>query len=372
MDSPFTYNTYVTGTDFISRHQELDLFTNLVRQKQHILIYEPPKSGKHSLIQQGLIKLRQEGYGYTVCKINLFNVRTQKHLLYKVFDSLLETFCSSPQEREEVIAEINSGIAGVFGEGEVKYETATDPIPDAIAEQILNMPEFMANKYNTNPVIYLEEFQELLLLDDNYYVLKLLEKILQSHTASTYIITGSQVNAMKEIFEVQRFFYNFAERIKLGRIDKKSFTDFIIRSFLKAGRVVSKELADKTYELTDGHPWYTQQLGDISFLLTRGFLTDQILMQSFTSLIELHSYRFLTVTGRLSRFQINFLKAILDDAEKLSSAEVMLRYGFNSSANVNRLKEALQKKEILTQEKGKWEFLDPLFKTWLKNVYFEL
>ena len=211
----------------------------------------------------------------------------------------------------------------------------------------------MANKYNTNPVIYLEEFQELLLLDDNYYVLKLLEKILQSHTASTYIITGSQVNAMKEIFEVQRFFYNFAERIKLGRIDKKSFTDFIIRSFLKAGRVVSKELADKTYELTDGHPWYTQQLGDISFLLTRGF-------------------RFLTVTGRLSRFQINFLKAILDDAEKLSSAEVMLRYGFNSSANVNRLKEALQKKEILTQEKGKWEFLDPLFKTWLKNVYFEL
>ena len=230
MDSPFTYNTYVTGTDFISRHQELDLFINLVRQKQHILIYEPPKSGKHSLIQQGLIKLRQEGYSYTVCKINLFNVRTQKHLLYKVFDSLLDTFCSSPQEREEVIAEINSGIAGVFGEGEVKYETATDPIPDAIAEQILNMPEFMANKYNTNPVIYLEEFQELLLLDDNYYVLKLLEKILQSHTASTYIITGSQVNAMKEIFEVQRFFYNFAERIKLGRIDKKSFTDFIIRS----------------------------------------------------------------------------------------------------------------------------------------------
>jgi hypothetical protein len=62
----------------------------------------------------------------------------------------------------------------------------------------------------------------------------------------------------------------------------------------------------------------------------------------------------------------------MDDVTQLSALDTMTQYGFNSSANVKRLKDAVQKKEILTEESGKWEFLDPLFKTWLRKVYFEM
>lgn len=371
MNSPFIYNKYVTGSDFIARYQELSLFTNLVRQKQHLLIYEPPKSGKLSLMQQGLIKLRQESYHYTVCTISFFNVRTKKHLLYKIYNSLMEVFCNGPQEVETLIKEINPKISEIFKEDTLQYETCPVDVEDNIAEQILNLPEFLAERYSTNPIIYIEEFQELLIQEDNYKILKQLERVWKTHKATTYVITGSRVNAMKEIFEEEKYFYNFAERIKLGDIEEKTFSDFIIRGFLKSGRVVSKELADQMYALTEGHPWYTQQLADITFNLTKGFLTQPLLNQAFTALIELHSYRFVAITSRLSRYQVNFLKAILDDVEKLSSSEVMESYGFNSSANVNRLKEALRKKEILTQERNKWIFLDPLFKTWLRTVYFQ-
>lgn len=374
MDTPFVYNKYVTGSEFIARQKELVLLANLVRQRQHILLYEPPKSGKKSLVQQGLINLRKEGYNFTVCSINLFNVRTKRHLLYKLCSSILDAFTNSPFEREEMMNEICPEMVEMLKNSAYQSDPEIDisPVEVHIAQKILNLPEKLAIEKSVNPIIYIEEFQELLLHDDAYDTIKLIERVWRSHEHTTYIITGALVNSMKEIFEEKRYFYNFAERIKLNPLDQKNLSDFYIRSFLKTGRVVSKELANMMYHLTDGHPWYAQQLGDISYSLTRGYLTEQVVKQSFHSLIELHSYRFQLITSRLSRFQINFLKAIMDNVEQLSSLETMNYYGFNSSANVKRLKEAVKRKEILTEEDGKWEFLDPLFKTWLRTVYFEL
>ena len=49
-----------------------------------------------------------------------------------------------------------------------------------------------------------------------------------------------------------------------------------------------------------------------------------------------------------------------------------LKYGFNSSANVRRIKDALKKKEIITfDEKDEPVILDPLFEYWLTKYYFE-
>jgi len=374
MDTAFVYNKFVTGSDFISREQELNLFTNLVRQKQHVLIYEPPKSGKKSLVQQGLINLRKDGYEYTVSNINLFNVRTKKHLLQKVCTTLLDSYCNAPDEKLALQREICPEMEIYFGTSEYQStpEIDTSPVPDQITEKILNLPLLLAQRYNTNPIIYIEEFQELLLQDNPYEIIKLIENTLLGQTGITYIITGSMVNSMKEIFEVKRYFYNFAERIKFNPLDIRSLSKLYIRNFHKTGRVVSKELASLMHHLTQGHPWYAQQIGDISYGLTRGFLTEKVVKQAFHSLLELHSYRYQLITSRLSRFQINFLKAIMDNVEQLSSTETMEYYGFNSSANVKRLKDAAKRKEILTEENGQWQFLDPLFKTWLQTVYFDL
>ncbi|NCB19503.1 MAG: ATP-binding protein [Bacteroidia bacterium] len=380
MDTPFVYNKFVTGHEFISRQNELSLFTTMVRQKQHVLIYEPPKSGKKSLVQQGFINLHKNGHEFIVCNINLFNVRTKKQLLQKYINALLNTFTNSPAEMENLQKELIPDFDKFFGKT-IEYgktldfsdpETDTRTIPKEITEKIISLPETLAHKFNTNPVIYIDEFQEILLQDNPYEILEQMEYTLKEQVKTTYIITGSMVNSMKEIFEEKKYFYNFAERIKLGPLDGRSLSEFYNKSFLKTGRVISRELSTAMYNFTEGHPWYAQQLGDISYGLTRGYLTEQVLKQSFLSLLELHSYRYQLITSRLSRFQINFLKAIMDNVEQLCAADTMSYYGFNSSANVKRLKDAVKRKEILTEENGQWVFLDPLFKTWLKTVYFEL
>ena len=51
--------------------------------------------------------------------------------------------------------------------------------------------------------------------------------------------------------------------------------------------------------------------------------------------------------------------------------DILDKYNLNSSANVNRLKEALTKKEIITfNEYKEAVFIDPLLKLWFANYFF--
>jgi hypothetical protein len=67
------------------------------------------------------------------------------------------------------------------------------------------------------------------------------------------------------------------------------------------------------------------------------------------------------------------LKATVDGVTRFSSAEVIRKYGLNSSANVKRVKDALMKKEILQfDEADNPVIIDPLFEYWVKKYYFEV
>jgi hypothetical protein len=54
MDTPFPYDKFVTGKNFIGRKSECTVLSNLIAQHAHIALYEPPKTGKTSLIQQSM------------------------------------------------------------------------------------------------------------------------------------------------------------------------------------------------------------------------------------------------------------------------------------------------------------------------------
>lgn len=380
MDTMFVYNKSVTGAEFISRKMELASFKSLIKKYQDVVIYEPPKSGKRSFVKQAILELESEKYQFSFCEINLFNIRSKTHLLQKYFSTILNNFASSPEEFNSIKEEMAPEASSYFG-NQIRYKKSPDhsnpeldslAIPPEVIKEIINLPEELAKKQNINLIVYTEEFQEILQQDDPHKLLKTMEQLLPKHQKTTYVFTGSMVNSMKRVFEEERYFYNMATRVKLNPLDINSLMNYYKKQFLKTGRVVSNDLAIEMHRLTCGHPWYAQQLGEISYGLTRGYLTPQVLEQSFLSLLELHSYRYQMVTSRLSRFQVNFLKAVIDNVKQLSSAETIAYYGFNSSANVKRLKDAVKRKEILTEENGKWIFLDPLFEVWLKRVYFDL
>lgn len=54
MESPFTYNCTASGNSFLARKKEVNQTVLNIRSRVHTVIYEPPKTGKQSLIDMAV------------------------------------------------------------------------------------------------------------------------------------------------------------------------------------------------------------------------------------------------------------------------------------------------------------------------------
>lgn len=377
IDTPFVYNRFVTGANFLSRKQERDTLTNLLKQKEHVLIIDAPRTGKRSLIQQSLSDLKLAQPNHTVCHLDLMNVRTRDHLLKHLVFRLAGSFATTRNETLDFIERHFPLTAPNLPEND--DEIPEDFLaPDGIRfhddqiEEILHAPERIAQAYDTHILLYFEEFQNILSFEHGDDFLTLLEKHFFTYTHTTCILTGSMVNAMKYIFHEKKYFYRFAEEVSLQPLKEKEVADHIVKTFLRVGRVVDHNLAVRMFQVLQGHPWYIAHLSTICFNLTKGYLNDRLVSEALYSLMAIHVPRFRMMMHDLTTYQIHLLRAICDGIDKFSTAEVLNEYHLNSSANVFRLKEALKKKEIITfDEEEVPHIIDPLFELWLRTRYFK-
>ncbi len=375
MESPFEYNGYVTGASFIGRSKEVRMLSNLIRERSNILIYGPARIGKRSLIYNTLETLRLESYQYTLFNMNLFNVRCIEAFLLRYTNIILSRYASSPMEMLAMAKKYIPSAPYILNEKRIGVTALTNKNKDLLTEsqitEILELPAKLAKDSKDHIIIYFEQFQDLLLFEDPSRFFSILDKVWSTHNGISYIITGERTNAMHYIFYETKYFYKFAENIKLAPIDENIFSAFIEKGFLKAGKIINSDMALQIYRTVEGDPWYAQQLASICFDLTKGYMNDKIFDEALGRLINLHSFLFHSVAFGLTRHQVRFLKALLDGVTKFSSADILYKYNLNSSANVNRIKGALEKKEIIAYNGSKDPyFLDPLLRLWMKHYYF--
>lgn len=374
MESPFEYNKYVSGAQFIGRGKEVAHLCNLIREHKNVLIYGPAKIGKKSLVYNSMELLRHDHRDITLCDMDLFNIRCIEAFMLRFTNETVSHFAATDTEWNAILQRYLPSSPYMMDKSSHKLQytyTTKNLLTDRQIEEILSLPDKLAQEYSTHIIFYFRQFQDILLFDDPHRTFLLLEKCWKRDTGTNYIITGDRFNAMEEIFQEKKYFYHFADRIEMKPIDEKIFSDFIVKGFLRAGKVIHPEQAATIYNLVEGDPWYTQHLASICFNLTKGYVNEGIIRQATQHLINLHDFEFHSIVFSLSKYQTRMIKAALEGVVKFTSADVLDKYRLNSSANVSRLKEALTKKEIITfNEKKPATFLDPLFKLWFVNYFF--
>ena len=60
------------------------------------------------------------------------------------------------------------------------------------------------------------------------------------------------------------------------------------------------------------------------------------------------------------------------EAGQFSSKKTLQKFQLGTSANILRIKKALENKEIIDTSGNQIAFLDPIYKYWLKKIYFKL
>ena len=376
MDKPFVYDKYVTGRCFVGRKTDCNILGNLLEAGEHVVMYEPPKSGKMSVIQQTLFNMRSRGKQFLVIHVNMFNVRTLSDFLKKFGAAVIRPLFSTAYEYADVVSRYLAGTHFSFDQerfAAFDEVVSIDGTPDANdVEMMVRLPFRLAAEKGYPYYIILEEFQNIMNDKDGEMALKVMEKVLaDADKSSSLIFTGSRVNAMKYIFAEKKFFYRQVECLPLQKVDDSEISDHIVRGFQIGGKVVERELIQNVCDLFRGQMWYLNHFTSICDNLSKGYINEGILMQALKSLLSIHEPRFISIIDDLTDHQLSLMRAVLDGVTRFSASDVIEKYGLNSSANVRRVKDALKKKEVLTfNEKDVPVVLDPLFEYWLGKHYF--
>ena len=383
MDTPFIYDKHVTGRYFIGRRSECMILGNLLRAGEHVSIYEPPKTGKMSLVHQTLYNLRNDGMQFTVAFVDMLNVRTLSDFLIKFGTAVMKSAASTPDEYAAIVRDYLAGTHFVFDR--IRFMTYEELVslnwnPDMNdVEKMLELPQRIAQEKHIPFFVILKEFQNLMNADEYDDVFKLMERMMKERDRSNpypavYVMSGAMVNAMKFIFEEKRYFYRQVNHVALGAVDEKEIIEHVVKGFLNGmGKSFDRNLAMGACELFKCNLWYMNHLAAICDALSKGFVTETMMTDALNSMIAVHEPRFISIINDLTDHQLSLLRAVLDGVVKFSASDVIEKYRLNSSANVRRVKDALKKKEVLTfNEKDEPIILDPLFEYWVSNFYFEI
>ena len=382
METQFIYSKYVTGKNNIGRRSESAVLSNLLGQGENVVIYEPPRSGKRSLIQQTFFNMRIAGQAFSIAEASLLSTRTASDLAVRLGSAVIGVCASTPEEYRTLVDSHLGGTHLIFDENEFaaggRILSLSWDVGDDDLRAVFRLPFRLALERGQKIYVLVQEFQNIMLVPDGEHLCTLLEAVLKDlgeaeRAMCSYILSGSQVNAMKDIFETRRLLRHCVERVQLRPIETREIIEHVVRNFLSNGKVIDRELLLGVCKLFRNDIAYINHFCAICNSLSKGYIMEPLLLEALEMLISIHEPRFRAIMNDLTTFQVSLLRAILDGNTKFSSTEVIENYGLHSSANVRRLKDALCKKEIVSfGEHDEPVLLDPLFEYWARKYYFEI
>jgi hypothetical protein len=344
-----------------------------LEQGIHTMIIEPPNSGKQSLINQGFISIHKGKTISKICTVPLFNVRQWSDFLFCLAEQSIGCFVNTLQEWKSICTDLlplNNPTVFVNDKIINDVHLSFNPnLSDLQRDELLELPESLCTHFQERLIVYMNDFQNIELFEPSYKPLINVLNFWKRHAQTTYLISASKPSSKRFMDGNKELLQKVFEQIPFTAIDEKLFTDFIIKGFTKAGRSINKDLAEMIYRKMDGHPYYTQHFAHLCYLNTKGFMNSAMFQQAYCELLDIHHRRFTQITDDLSLPQINYLKATIHNVEHFCTVEVLKEYGLNSSANVSRIRAALEKKGVMLFEHNKLHFADPVFKIWFKERF---
>ncbi len=375
METPFIFGKIATEKNFTDREKETaDLvlnFTSLV----NTIIISPRRWGKSSLVNKAAKLAEAQDSKLRICHIDLFNVRNEEHF----YSLLAQTLIAATSTKWEEMIESAKNFLSRFVP---KISLGPDPANEISIDfdweevkrnpdEVLDLAEKLAGEKGLKIVICIDEFQNIAGFTDPDYFQKKLRSHWQLHQNVAYCLYGSKRHMMVELFaDSSKPFYKFGNIMFLNKIETRCLVDFFKSRFADTDKSITDQAAHLIVELVDNHPYYGQQLAQLSWLRTKDLCTVEIVREAHTALVEQLSLLFVTITEALTTQQLNYLKALIAGEKSLSSTETMHRYNISSTTSIARSKAALLKNDILDSNAGKLSFQDPIFAYWLKTEYF--
>ena len=374
IENPFVFGKAAEGTYFTDRTEDAKrLHANLTHGINTIII-SPRRWGKTSLVKKVIADINRPDIKPVF--IDIFQCKSEYEFYHAFASAVIKQTSSRLDEWVETAKNFLSNISPKFSFGsdpmnDFSLSFEWNPKDDTETD-ILQLPEKIAQKKDVHLVICLDEFQQIADFDDTQKFQKKLRSVWQHQQNVTYCMFGSKKHLMENIFnDKANPFYKFGDMMFLKKIPTEEWVPFICAKFQETGKKISPELASKICEATENLSSYVQHLAWVVWYKTDKVVTNKDVTAAIDDLLEQNKVFFQREVEQLSELQLNFLRALANGVTTgFSRKDVIKKYRLESSANVQSVKKALLKKDLINVDGQEISFNDSLFKQWLKRQTF--
>lgn len=367
------YGKSVEGENFTDRKVETQRLKMNFENGINTILISPRRIGKTSLVKK--VQSLVDTPNIKVVFMDVYDCRSEYEFLNRFASAIIKETAGHVDRVMSTLREFLSRVVP-----KISYS------PDAISgfslslgitpqnyqpEEILQLPEAIAQKKGIHIVVCIDEFQQIGELSDSVSVQKRMRGVWQHQQNVSYCIFGSKQHMMEKIFQSRRMpFYQFGEITNLQKIPRDDWMSYIIERFNKQGKNISAYYAGKICDTVECYSSYVQQLAWDVMLQTETEVTEESFNEGVEALLEQNSGLFMNQIDSLSSYQINFIRALCDGHNaNLTSKSLSEEYHLGSKSNITRIKAALVAKELIEVKGSNAFIVDPVFKFWFKKSF---
>lgn len=371
--NPFVYGRPILREgDLADRDAEKRSLAANARSGQPTILYAPRRYGKTSLgrvVASGL-----SGDGMPHAYADLWGVNSIPDVIEALGEAFARASRSSGMRR--AVGEVLGGIGlevDLGGVLRVRYDPRgrSEESSRATLRNLLRVPESLARKSGAGRfLLILDEFGEIHNVPGEPDAL--MRSVFQDSPEVSFLFMGSKKSLLDALFsDRKRPFYNFGQRIRLGRLAADELGDFIETRFEEAGYGIEEEALDLLLDMARGHPYRAQQLAFHAFArlpelseATAG--EDDVFAARERTLEETEPEFRAILDGMSSSRRSTYVALCRDPNGEPTSRDYLRRHGIKSTGSIRSAIQTLQNAGEL-EEGENARPTDPLLAYWVRE-----
>lgn len=375
MKKSFIYGVAVEGNNFTDREKETRRLKQDFENGQNMILISPRRMGKTSLVRK--VQTLVDKKSIVTVYMDIYDCRNEYEFYNKFAASLMKQTAGKAEAVMKNIKEFLVRLSPTLSFGpdpnnEISVSLGITP-KDYSPEEILQLPERMAEKMGKHIVVCIDEFQQIGEFPDSLKVQKKMRGIWQLQNNASYCLFGSKKHLLTKLFQSKRMpFYQFGDIMFLQPIPTEDWIPFIRQKFEEKKMSISDALIEKICSTVQNQSSYVQQLAWNVMLNTTKKADEATLETAIEDLLNQNSLLFLQQIENLTAYQMNFLKAVAKGVHTdFTSKEVLSTYDLGSKSNVSRIKTVLTQKELIEKTPNGIVLTDPVFELWFTKEWCE-
>jgi hypothetical protein len=372
--NPFEFGGLVSEQSFCNRKQELaDLQTHM-KNGTNLFMYGERRTGKTSLAKIAFSRLPKRQY--LTVYVDLWPTEDEIGFSAVYAKALAEAFNSKLDDmlewaKRSVPAVVPTITINDQGQPEFSIGLAGHKAQHATLKAVLDAPHSESMRRKLDVVVVFDEFQQILLYE-NDYVVRQLRSSIQEHQNVSYIFLGSRKHLIQAMLQDKKQpLYGSGAHYLLGPIATSHWIPFVKEKFAQTGKTISEDVIADICQQTGGHPFYTQHLCNLVWELvpdgdTAALTTPTAAVQL---LLERQRYVYETLWESTTQKQKQLLEGIAFEPDaQIFSLEFINENGLGRASTAQAALKKLLQRDLVDRESGSYFITDRFFRLWIRRI----